>query len=323
MIHLTPRSLSHRCRQAVGRLKAWLRSQSADRQFFIGLAVGFPPVLLQLVSVRSGLSFVTAMALLAMSASGCAASAWLMRPWFNSLSGSEQRRITALPVVGYIALGSLFVLCTILLAFSGRWTSALLLIAVWMCHSLYGAGFEPPSAAYERLRGRLARAAPMRLAANWCGILGVLLGLSYVWEQPEYRGATLSIAASIIVAGVVASLRILARVRRLRTSLDEDAADIIRKLETLRQLPEGERDAQRDAAEAAWVKLRRTLDNRIDTGVSFSGVAVLPRPTLRELHHAVHRDIRKGGADRAAHRQLLARLRMLRMACAGRTDTLA
>ncbi|MFF1420608.1 hypothetical protein [Streptomyces sp. NPDC058280] len=323
MTYLTPRSLSHGPRRAVGRLKTWLRSYSTNRQFLFGLTMGFPPVLFHLFALRSGLSFLASVALLAMSTAGCAASVWLMRPWFDSLSSTEQRRITALPIVGYIALGSLFVLCTMLLAFSGRWASSLLLMATWICHSLYGAGFEPSSAAYERLRGRLGRAAPMRLVANWCGILGLLLALSYVWEHQEYKGATLGIAASIAVAGVVASLRILARVRRLRTSLDEDAADVIAKLETLRQLPEAARAPQQDAAAAAWVKLRRTLGNRIDTGVSFSGVAVLPAPTLRELHHAVHRDIRTAGADRTAHRKLLARLRMLRLACAGRTDTLA
>ncbi|MEV3853042.1 hypothetical protein AB0J38_01805 [Streptomyces sp. NPDC050095] len=322
MTNLPLRGVSHGPKRAVGRLKRWLRGYSADRQFFLGLAVGFPPVIVQLASSRAGLPFAAELALLAASSTGCGVCLWLMRPWFESLSSAEQRRITALPVIGYIGLGSLFVLCTMLLAFSARWESSVLLIAVWVVHSVFGATFEPSSAAYERLRGRLGRAAPMRLAANWFGILGLLLALSYAWERPEYKGATLSVAASIVVAGAVASLRVLARVRRLRTRLDEDAADIIQKLETLRQTSGGERVAQ-EAAEAAWEKLRRTLGSKIDTGITFSGVTVLPHPTLRELHHAIHRDIRTSGADRRAHRQVLARLRMLRLACAGRMDVLA
>ncbi|HEY8980780.1 MAG TPA: hypothetical protein VIU15_14465 [Streptomyces sp.] len=309
--------------RGIKHLKEWLRGYPANRQFLFGVAVGFPPVLFHLLALRPGLSFPASMGLLAMSTTGCLAASWLMHPWFKSLSSTGQRRITALPIVGYMALGSLFVLCTMLLAFSGRWSSSLLLIAAWIYHSFYGAGFEPSSAAYEQLRGRLGRAAPMRLAANWCGTLGLLLALSYVWEHKEYKGATLGIAASITVAGVVASLRVLARVRRLRTSLDEDAIAMITELETLHHLPEAERDSQQRAATSAWVKLRRTLGNRIDTGVSFSGVTVLPAPTVRELHHAISRDIRTAGADRTAHRKLLAQLRMLRVACAGRTDTLA
>ncbi|MFF3554589.1 hypothetical protein ACFYXL_14410 [Streptomyces tsukubensis] len=307
-------------KRAVGRLKTYSRGLSADRQFALGIGVAFPPVIAHLWFLRPGQSFITGLLLLAGSCAGCGLGSWFLRPWFASLTDKEQRRITALPMIGYIGLGALFVLCSLLVASSGRWVSAALLIAAWVAHSSYGASFEPSSAAYGRLRGRLGRAAPMRLAANWTGTCGLLLALTYVWERPEYRGASLTVAVSLVVAGVVASLRVLARARRLRTRLDEEATDVIQKLETLRHASEDDR-AAREAAEAAWEKLRRTLGSRIETGITFSGVTVLPPSTLRELHHAVIRDVRTSGADQKAHRRLLARLRMIRVACAGRMDT--
>lgn len=309
-------------KRAIDRLKRRSRELSADLQFAVGVAVAFPPVIAHLWVLRTGPSSMTGLSLLAGSCAGCGIGAWFLRPWFESLTDKEQRRITALPMVGYVGLGSLFVLCSLLVASSGRWVSSALLIAAWVAHSSVGASFEPSSAAYERLRGRLGRAAPMRLAANWTGTCGLLLALTYAWERPEYRGASLSVAASLVAAGAVASLRVLARARRLRTRLDEEATDVIQRLEALRHAPEGDR-AARDAAEAAWEKLRRTLGSRIETGITFSGVTVLPASTRRELHHAVIRDIRTSGADRTARRKTLARLRMIRAACAGRMDTAA
>ncbi|MEU6299004.1 hypothetical protein [Streptomyces erythrochromogenes] len=309
-------------KQAVDKLKARIRELSTDRQFALGIVVAFPPVLAHLWFLRTGPSFLTGLLLLAGSCAGCGIGSWFLGPWFESLTGKEQRRITALPMIGYVGLGSLFVLGSLTVASSGRWVSSALLITAWVAHSSYGASFEPSSAAYERLRGRLGRAAPMRLVANWTGTCGLLLALTYAWERPEYKGSSLSVAASLVIAGVVASLRVLARARRLRTRLDEEATDVIQKLQTLRHASEDDR-AARDAAEAAWEKLRRTLGSRIETGITFSGVTVLPASTRRELHHAVSRDIRTSGADQKAHRKLLARLRMIRVACAGRMDTAA
>ncbi len=54
----------------------------------------------------------------------------------------------------------------------------------------------------------------------------------------------------------------------------------------------------------------------------WAGVFVLPAATITELHHLVYRALRASGPDERVHRQLAARLRMLRIACVGRTDTL-
>ena len=322
MINLVSARPARLLRDRADRWKHRLRAISAERQFTIGVAIAGPPILLTLVPMRVDLPYPVHLLLLGLAALGCVAARPLMTPWFETLSRTEQRRITALPMTGYIGLGILFIVCTLLLATSGRGASAALLIAVWIYHSLYGAEMEPSSSAYGRLRGRLGRAAPMRLTANWAGIGGVLLALSYLWDRPEFRAAVIGATCTIVLAGLGASVRILVRVRRLRTSLHRSAEDLELKLETLHAVGP-DHDDQRQAAKAAWGELRRVLDNKIDTGVSFSGVGVLPREMVRELHHEVHRVVGAAGVEQREYRRVLARLRMMRMACIRRTDTLA
>ncbi|MFF7234594.1 hypothetical protein, partial [Streptomyces sioyaensis] len=57
------------------------------------------------------------------------------------------------------------------------------------------------------------------------------------------------------------------RVHRLCAKLDEHPADLIVELEKLRALPDDKRLEQRFVVEKAWSTLRRTLANKIDTGL--------------------------------------------------------
>ncbi len=321
MSEIGQRTAGRSPRTVAQRLRQWLRGHSADWQFGWGAVLVFPPVGFQLAMIgagRTGWSIVG----LGLSVTAAITTSWLMRPWFEQLSRKEQRRITALPLIGYIGLGVLWVVCSLLLAPENRAQAALLLLMVWAYHSLYGSGVEPSSSAYERLRGRLRRAAPLRVAVNWTGLAGVLIVLQSLREKSESPAVFLGLMGTVTLACIGASVKVFVRVHRLSANLDQHADKLILELQKLRTLPDDKRTEQKHAAEEAWGVLRRTLVNKIDTGLSVSGVFVLPSETIKELHHQVHRAIRAAGTDGAVHRQVIARLRILRISCVGRTDTL-
>lgn len=259
---------------------------------------------------------------LALSVTCAIGGGWLMRPWFEGLPRKERRRITAVPLIAYIGLGALWVACTLLLAPESRAQAALLLFIVWAYHSLYGSGVEPSSSAYERLRGRLRRAAPLRVAVNWTGLLGALIVLEYLRDNSDYSTVFLALMGTVTLSCLGGSIRVFIRVHRLCAKLDEHASDLIVELEKLRALPDDKRLEQRFVVEKAWNTLRRTLVNKIDTSLSVSGIFVLPGVTISELHHQVYRVVKTCGEDDRARRKVIARLRMMRIACIRRTDTL-
>lgn len=308
-------------RSTARRLGEWLRGHSSDWQFGVGAAVAFPPVIFQLSMILIG-SSLGAFIGLGLAAAGSIGASWLMRPWFETLPRKDQRRITAVPLYGYLVLVALFVACSLVLAPGDRALASLLLFLMWMYHSLYGSGLEPESSAYERLRGRLGRAAPVRVAVHWCGITGVILLLAHLASRSEPRAVFIGAMFTVAFAGLGASLKVLIRVRRLCTALDQHAEELTLELKKLRLVAEEKRAEQRLSAEGAWGKLRRTLNNKVDTGFSLSGVFVLPRKTIQELDHQVHRALRASGADNKVHWQVMARLRVLRTACRDRADTL-
>ncbi|MCD9879699.1 hypothetical protein [Streptomyces guryensis] len=304
------------------RLQSWVRGHSETWQFAVGHALAFPFVSLQLVMVMIG-SGVGAVICLVLSSVACVAAGWLMRPWFEGLPRKEQRRITTVPLFGYLGMVTLFVFCCLWLAPQERGVASMLLFLVWTYHSLYGSAFEPSGFAYERLRGRLRRAAPVRVAVIWCGMAGLFFLLQGLRERSEYKTVVFGTMVTLSLAGIAASLKVFTRVRRLSTSLDLHTDKLVIELEKLRTLPQEKRAEQQIAVESAWRDLRRVLVNKIDTGFSISGVFVLPQAALRELRDDVHRAQRAAGSDFAAHRSVIAKLRMIRIACAGGTDTLA
>ncbi|MGW0422777.1 hypothetical protein [Streptomyces sp. NPDC003015] len=303
-------------------LESWLRGHSETWQFAVGHALAFPFVALQLIMVMIG-SGRGAVICLALASVACVAARWLMRPWFEALPRKEQRRITTVPLIGYLILVALFVLCCLLLGPQDRGRASMLLLLVWTCHSLYGSAFEPSGFAYERLRGRLRRAAPVRVAVIWCGMAGLFFLLEGLRERGEYRTVVFGTMVTLSLAGVAASLKVFARVRRLSTNLEIHVDKLVIELERLRVLPEEKHSEQQIAVESAWRDLRRILLTKIDTGVNISGVFVLPQTAFRELQDDVHRAQRAAGSDFATHRSVIARLRLIRMSCAGGTDTLA
>lgn len=308
-------------RRMPDQLGRWLRSHSVDWQFGLGAVLGFAPVIFQLSMITIGSILGGVIGLSLASAGGIAAS-WLMQPWVEGLPRRAHRRITAAPLVVYLAVGVVLVVTTLLLASNNRAASSGLLIVVWLYHSLYGVGFEPSSSPYERLRGRLARAVPLRVVVQWCGIAGVLLLLTYPRQYSPYQTLITGFMFTIVLAGFGASMKVFLRVRRLCTALNVQAGNLIAELERIRRNP-GERDERRAAAEAAWRALHVTLRHKVDSPFSISGIFVLPSKTIGELYHQIHWAISAAGNDAAVHRRAVARLRMLRMAGAERTDIFA
>ncbi|KDR62721.1 hypothetical protein ACH4MU_15570 [Streptomyces albidoflavus] len=255
---------------------------------------------------------------------GSIVAGWLLLPLIEELPRKSQRRLTAIPLVAYIGITAVFVLSVaLLLAPTDRVTATALLFLVWAHHSLYDSGVEPSNWAYERLPGRLRRAAPLRVAVHACGLVGLLLLLQHVRTDSSYSTVFVGVMATVTLGVVGASSKVFVRVRRLCAALDQHAHKLILELEKFRAAPEEKRTEHKQAVEEAWGTLRRTLANKIDTGLSISGVFVLPAATITELHHLVYRALRTTGPDDRVHRQLAARLRMLRIACVGRADTLA
>lgn len=311
-----------RFRREAKRLKEWVRSHSNTWQLTAGALLALFSATLY-VAISSNKPSVSAAIGALFMAVACFSAGWLMSPWFRALPRKTQRRITTLPTVCYLAVAFLFVLVCGLVATYDRSRAATLLMDVWVLHPVLSSMTESSEFAYERLRGRLGRAAVMRVTVIWCGMAGMFLLLQEIKKQSDYRAAVLAATVTLTLTAVAASRRVLVRVRRLRTSLDEKADTLIIELEKLRLLPVKERDEQRQTVEGAWRNLRRVLLNKIDAGFTPSVVSVLPSSTLRELQDQVHRAQRASGTDFAAHRAAIARLRMLRMACARGTDTLA
>ncbi|MFH8411071.1 hypothetical protein ACH4FX_40830 [Streptomyces sp. NPDC018019] len=305
---------------ATRRGAQWIRDHSTTWQAAWACALIVVTITFQFTVVLTGTTSLTLLSCsLGFGVVASIAASWLLRPMIEELPRKAQQRITAAPLVAYVALTAVFVLSVaLLLAPSDRVMATVLLFLVWAYHSLYGSGVEPSSWAYERLPGRLRRAAPLRVAVHTCGLVGVLLLLQHVRTNSPYSTVFVGVMATVTLGVLGASLKVFVRVRRLCAALDQHAHKLILELEKFRAAPE-----EKQPVEEAWGNLRRTLSHKIDTGLSISGVFVLPAATITELHHLVYRALRADGADDSVHRQVIARLRMLRIACVGRTDTLA
>ncbi|MEU9123527.1 hypothetical protein AB0C96_27265 [Streptomyces sp. NPDC048506] len=305
----------------VASLKKRVRGRSSHWQAAAGVLIGLPlPVLiLVMIAIEWPLGGMISTLLCGPTT---VVAGWLLRPWFEELPRKKQRRIVAAPIVGYIGMVVLFAVCVMLISPQSRALAAMLLFSAWIFHSLTGTQLEPSRFPYEHLRWRLGRAAPMRVFTMWCALVGLFWLLPYARGQKEYKAALFGATITLGLAGVAASVRVLARARRLRTDLDRHAAELITALQELRELPDADRTKQQFVVQRAWKALHQTLKNRVDTGVSVSGVFVLPSATLLELERLVLAVQGSSGTDARAYRGVTARLRMICMACSGRTDTL-
>lgn len=300
----------------------WARGKSSSWQAAAGTLVAFPMPILVVVMVMLDRPTGGMIATLLCGPTALLAG-WLLFPYFQELPRKSQSRIVLAPVLGYIGLVVLFTACSLLLGAADRGQAAMLLFLVWIYHALTGTRLEPSGFPYEHLRFRLLRAAPMRVFTMWCALIGLLWLIQYARGQELYKVALFGATVTLGGTGVAATFRLLARARRLRTDLDKQSAELMTVLEELRTLPNEDKVKQKFVVQRAWKTLQQTLANRVDTGVSISGVFVLPGAALLELEKLVLELQRSQGANDQAYRAAMARLRMICRACKGRTDTLA
>ncbi|MFI5809166.1 hypothetical protein [Streptomyces sp. NPDC051561] len=303
-------------------IKQRLDALSLNAKLALGYVLGLTAGVLMTVSSMSGKGLWIALQFPVSTAAALLAS-WLVKPTFDGLPRKERRRITSAPLMLYLFMLVLFVVLAALTATDDRRYAAVNLFAVVVMHSFFGAEAEPTNFPFERLRRRIGRAAPVRVAVLWCGLVGLLWFLQHTYGDPKYQVALLGATITLGAAGTVASLKVLSRARKLRTRLYETSQAALRSLEDLRAAQELDRPAKQQAARRAWDSLYLVLGDRIDTGFQRLGTVVLPKKGVRDLERAVRTVVDAKDHDPALHRAAVARLRVIRMACWGRTDTLA
>ncbi|MEV5237912.1 hypothetical protein AB0K89_02070 [Streptomyces cinnamoneus] len=247
-------------------------------------------------------------------------SYWVAAPWFIARSETWHRVITFVPMVAYVVAIGLVVLAGV-----GFWpdrpvVAGLAWVMVW-CFHLCGGVREPTSFAYERLRGRLTWAAALQVNAMCYGTVGAVCLIRTLPVPGRYAPALFATCLSVVVGLVVSSAKVFARVRKLATELDARAQKLERCLTRLSRGPAAERRQLRDAAEDAWDDLHRTLRNKVETGFHLYGTFVIPAETRRALEVLVTEAIANPGAS--AYQDAMARLNVLRTACAPKIDTVA
>lgn len=246
-------------------------------------------------------------------------SYWVAAPWFIARSETWHRVITFVPRTAYMmAIG--LVMAAVSSLPDQPVVAGSALVMIWILH-VSGALREPASFAYERLRGRLTWAAAFQVAAMCCGTVGAVCLIRTLPVPGRYEPAVFTACISVVVGFVVTSGKVFVRVRKLATELDARAQKLERCLTRLSRGAVADRRPLRDAAEDAWDDLHRTLRNKVETGFHQYGTFVLPTERLRTLEALVMEAITNPGAP--ASREAIARLTVLRAACAPKIDTVA
>jgi hypothetical protein len=299
-----------------------LRALSEDQQLALAALLGFVATGAMFAAVVAG-STGWVMVQIPLSITISLPTIWLLKPWYDGLPSRSQRRFSSLPLVYYIVLVALFAILAIVTAPADRASAAVMLLLVCGLQFVYGTGIEPTNFPLERLRGRLGRAAPVRVFTIWCGLLGVLWMFQHTRDHTQYQAVLLGATLTLGIAGTAASVKIFARVRRLCTALDTQVQAMIRCLEELRDESGNERKEKRQAARRAWDDLERVLSTRVDTGVRLAGAFVLPGKAIHDLQLTVISVVDALQHDEGRHRVAVDQLSMIRAACRGRIDVLA
>ncbi|OCC08973.1 hypothetical protein [Streptomyces sp. PTY087I2] len=299
-----------------------VRAVSENQQFGIATILGLLVPVLMFVGVATG-SRVWLMVQLPVGVLLTLPTLWLLRPWYDNLPERSQRRFTAAPLIYYVVLVMLFAWLALITAPSDRGWAATLLLLVWGLQFVYGTGVEPNNFALERLRGRLARAAPVRVFTIWCGLIGVLWFMEHTQDDPKFRPVLLGATLTLGAAGAAATLKVFARVRKISTALHLRTQDMIRSLEELRHSSDDDRQDKQAASRRTWDALEATLLTRVDTGFHLVGSFVLPTAAIKKLERCVLLAVDAPSHDQALHQLAIDDLQVMRAACRGRIDVLA
>ncbi|MFI2240182.1 hypothetical protein [Streptomyces chrestomyceticus] len=247
-------------------------------------------------------------------------SYWVAAPWFIARSETWHRVITFVPRTAYMMAMGLVMAAAVSSLPDQPVVAGSALVMIWIFH-VSGESREPTSFAYERLRGRLTWAAALQVAAMCCGTVGAVCLIRTLPAPGRYEPAVFAACISVVVGLVVTSGKMFVRVRKLATELDARAQKLERYLTRLSRGAVADRRPLRDTAEDAWDDLHQMLRNKVETGFHQYGTFVLPTAGLRTPEALVMEAITNPGAP--ASREAIARLTVLRAACAPKIDTVA
>ncbi|MEU4199172.1 hypothetical protein AB0F64_04355 [Streptomyces sp. NPDC026294] len=256
--------------------------------------------------------------LIALSALLLFSSYWVAAPWFVARSKTWHRRITFVPMMAYVVVIGLVVVAGVSFLPDQPVVAGFALVMIW-CFHLGGGAWEPTSFAYERLRGRLTWAAAFQVNAMCYGTVGAVCWILTIPVPGRYAPGVFAACLGVVFGLVVSSRKVFERVRKLATQLDERAQKLEKCLARLSRGAVADRRHLQDATEDAWDDLHRTLRSKVETGFHPYGTFVLPTDRLRTLEALVKEAIANPGAP--AGREVIARLTVLRAACATKIDT--
>lgn len=248
----------------------------------------------------------------------------IMEPVYEHLAPVWRRAIGNTPLVLYTTLLVLFALLAGLDADThDKGAAASALFCVCILQVMLGSSIEPDDFALERLRFRMTRAAFARVSSICCFTLGFIWLLQDSARAQSTEGIpSIAVILGLVTSAIIASLKVLARVRKQATQLDARAQDLIRSIEEFAAArDENSTIDRRHTARRSWDALDQTLRSKIDTGFHAHGTFVLPCKAITELAGKIESAIASPEAvdDRTA---ALSDLGALRKACSRRIDTL-
>ncbi|MGW4696901.1 hypothetical protein ACWEO1_31480 [Kitasatospora cineracea] len=194
---------------------------------------------------------------------------------------------------------------------------------VWIALSCGVSSAEPRDRPFERLPGRITRAATIRVVANWTGVATVAL-LVYPRLLSAYPAQTVSLGATFAAALVVVMHKVHARVRKLCTQVHAGAQALRRDLEELAAAdPSDPAAGLQSTARRSWDTLARSLRTRLDTGYHQFGVEFLREDVVADLELRVLAAIDALPGEPGASKQVDEDLAAIIKACSERIDAVA
>ncbi|WP_327074472.1 hypothetical protein OG196_32030 [Kitasatospora purpeofusca] len=194
---------------------------------------------------------------------------------------------------------------------------------IWIMLSVGGSNVEPKDSPFERLPGRITRAARVRVLANWAGVAAAALYF-YPRLLSAYPAQTVSLGATFAVALVVVMHKVYARVRKLCTQVHAASQSLRRDLDELAAAdPAAPATGPQSAARRSWDTLSRSLHTRLDSGYPRFGVAFLREMVVADLEARVLAAIDAMPGEPDAAKQVHEDLAAIIRACDERIDVVA
>nr|BFD92533.1 hypothetical protein KitaXyl93_38930 [Kitasatospora sp. Xyl93] len=197
------------------------------------------------------------------------------------------------------------------------------LVWIWIMLSCGVSSVEPKDAPFERLPGRIMRAARVRVAANWAGVVAAGLYF-YPRLLSAYPAQAVSLGVTFAVALIVIMHKVYARVRKLCTQVHAASQTLRRDLDELAAAdPAAPATSLQSAARRSWDTLSRSLHTRLDSGYPRFGVPFLREEVVTDLEARVLAAIDAMPGEPDAGKQVHEDLAAIIKACGERIDVVA